>query len=268
MFFCTPISNTLFVQYFKIVGVNFIGESVKMSANCSYLLMTVNRYMLIGREHVSLLERISKLEIKHPVLFTMVFSLILNIGHLYQYQINYGDVKFDHYGYAYLSLKYPATFVIYQNFFTPFSLAYFCVEFGLFFFLNTAIEISILRKFHKELREKKRKIQEMQQASPNQIKKLESDKKKEQRAITMVAVNSLVNFVFRCPEVFIVTTNLDIFSPNGSFTQSMRFFPNFGYLLVNVSYFLYILTFSTNVWIYYKFNETFRKAFRFRSNKI
>jgi hypothetical protein len=266
LFFCTSISNSYIVQYYKIICVNFIGETVKMSANFSYLLMTINRYMLIGREHLSILERISKLELKNVVIFTVTFSSLVNVGHLFQYQIYDGGIEARRDGSLFWSFNYPLTASDYQRFFTPYSLTYFCVDFGLFFFINTAIEISILRKFHAELKEKQRKMQEMQQANQNQINKLESDKKKEQRAITMVALNSLVNFILRCPEVFIISKNLDLLSADSSVTRFMSKFQSIGLLLYNISYFLYILTFSTNVLIYFKFNEAFNKAFRFRSN--
>jgi hypothetical protein len=80
--FCSSIQATLFAQYYKIVCVALLGESVKMCANISYLLITVNRYMLIGREHSVVLEWISKIEFKSIVLFSLCFSFILNIGHI------------------------------------------------------------------------------------------------------------------------------------------------------------------------------------------
>jgi hypothetical protein len=60
--FCSSIG--LFAQYFKIVFVAYLGETIKMCSNISYILITINRYMLIGREQSTFLERISKLEIK------------------------------------------------------------------------------------------------------------------------------------------------------------------------------------------------------------
>jgi hypothetical protein len=60
------------------------------------------------------------------------------------------------------------------------------------------VEIVIVFKFHKELREKRRKMQEMtsQQIDERAKLKLEEDAKKEQRAIKMLVFNSLVNFTF------------------------------------------------------------------------
>ena len=79
-------------QYYKIVFVAYLGESVKMCANISYILIAVNRYMLIGRDHLSILEKISKWEMKRVIQGSIAFSLLINIGHIWQFQVNSGRV--------------------------------------------------------------------------------------------------------------------------------------------------------------------------------
>jgi hypothetical protein len=82
-YFCSSITSNLLVQYYKIVCVAFLGETTELCANIAYILITVNRYMLIGREHSPLLERISNLELKNVAWFSVAFSSIVNIGHLF-----------------------------------------------------------------------------------------------------------------------------------------------------------------------------------------
>ncbi len=81
----------MFAQYYKVICVAYLGETVKMCLNFFYILISINRYMLIGREHEPFLEKISKLDFKRTIFYTMTFSLLLNIGHLDQYEINYGN---------------------------------------------------------------------------------------------------------------------------------------------------------------------------------
>jgi hypothetical protein len=62
--FCSTIRTSYITQLYKIIFVAYFGESIKMCANIFYILMAVNRYILIGREHNPTLETISKWDIK------------------------------------------------------------------------------------------------------------------------------------------------------------------------------------------------------------
>ncbi len=99
-YFCSSISNTLFAQYYKIVILAYLGESIKMCSNIFYILISINRYMLIGREHAPFLEKISKLDFTRTIISTVALSLVFNIGHLDQYEVNNGNafVQTNFYG--------------------------------------------------------------------------------------------------------------------------------------------------------------------------
>ncbi len=181
----------------KIVA--YLDESVKMCSNISYILITINRYMLIGREHSLLLERISKLELKNIVTFAVIFSSALNIGHIFQYRINNGltlDNSMEVYA------QYPLFLLTYSDLLAAIFVAYFAIKYALFFLVNTFVEIVIVRKFQVELREKRRKMEQMGRVDQAARKKLDEDSVKERRAITMVVLNSLVNFSLRFSEIF------------------------------------------------------------------
>jgi hypothetical protein len=90
--FCSSVDNTLLAQYFKIIVLTYLGESVKMCSNITYIFMTLNRYMLIGKEHSPTLTRISKVKFKKVLRITAAFSFGINIGHIWQYDINNGLV--------------------------------------------------------------------------------------------------------------------------------------------------------------------------------
>jgi hypothetical protein len=47
---CSAIYKNYAVQLFKIYGVVYFGETVKVCANIAYLMISINRYMLIGKE--------------------------------------------------------------------------------------------------------------------------------------------------------------------------------------------------------------------------
>jgi hypothetical protein len=277
-YFCSTIYTTVTAQVIKIVFQTCFGEVFKMCSNITYICIAINRYMLVGKEHNSTLKNISKLNIKRVVFFTVVFSALMNIGHVFQYRINYGREKVIGSGYFTADL-YPS--IVNTNFsFEWYSMAYFIINFALFFLINTYVEIIILHNLRKEIADKRIKMEaEIQLSKTNNTsgleminkiikwkqKKIEKDAKKSTRAIVMVITNSGLNFIFRFPEILV------FLSSNASFMGSML---NFAFvavsnalntpissLLVNSSYLFYIISFSTNVAIYVMFNPIFKQHF-------
>ncbi len=144
---------------------------------------------------------------------------------------------------------------------------YFVLNYFAFLIANTLIEITILRKLHQELKEKRRKMEEMnanrRSISSTQIKKLEEDDKKEKRAITMVVLNSVLNLSLRFPDfIFFVTASQQTLTDNFLITFFCYYLAVCNEI-TDVAYFSYILTFSTNCIMYYFFNNKFKQAFRF-----
>jgi hypothetical protein len=90
-YFCSIIYNKLTAQvFFKIILTTYLGEAIKMCSNISFIFITINRYMLVGKDHSFLLERLSKWEINRVIIVTVLLSFLANIGHCFQYRINFG----------------------------------------------------------------------------------------------------------------------------------------------------------------------------------
>jgi hypothetical protein len=136
------------------------------------------------------------------------------------------------------------------------------------------VEAMIVLRLHRELSEKRKRLAVMselnrssQQASDQQKKKLEEDEARERRVLIMVLLNSGINFVLRSPEILFfliqagVLTNL---SPL-DYESTALYVPFLPQSLLEFSYFTYILTFCSNVTIYYFFNQKFKEAFEFWS---
>ncbi len=159
-YFCSSIFNSQFSQYYKIYFEVFLGESVRTCSNILYILITINRYMLIGREHSPFLERISKLDRTRVVQVALLVSLCLNIGHIFQYQINGQGVvlaETHEYTYGTESLTYP--FLAKSDLFFQSIQCY--VSFWItwpFFLFNTMVEIIFVRKLKQEIKEKRNRI--------------------------------------------------------------------------------------------------------------
>jgi hypothetical protein len=288
-YFCSSIFTTQIVQYYKIIMISYFGEVVKMCANVSYLMMTLNRYLLVGKDHLLWLVTLAKLEFKWVIRGSLLFSALINIGHGWEYQaienqigrtiflgnLNpYDFINGDSYS-DYPQANQQTPFFIY-------SVMYFCINFGVFFMLNTGLEVKIVRRMQKELRAKRERLAKMNapnsalktssvrdekksQTNQEDKKKLEEDSKKERKVIKMVVLNGFFNFVLRAPEMVFWIENCRSWPIFFGFTisnhQSTKFtFPGILNLLADVGYFAYILTFSSNFLIFYKFNKNFRKA--------
>jgi hypothetical protein len=221
--------------------------------------------MLIGREHSSILEALSKLKYDRVVKLAIIASLFSNIGHAFQYQINSGDQFIGGYGDddVHVYDSYPLvnanglSFPIYE-------LVYFIIDYGFFLLVNTCVEVAIVRKLHAELTEKRRKLAQMAAHAANSQNqaKVDSMNEKERRAVLMVVLNSLLNFLLRLPEMFIfVATSNFLFNNDNILYEVIQSVRQLPILLIDLSYFCFILTFSTNCFIYYKFNDKFKKAF-------
>jgi hypothetical protein len=273
--FCSSIYNTQFAQYFKIVVLTYFGETIKMCANITYIMMTLNRYMLIGKEQAPWLVAIAKLEFSWVIRGSFLLSALINIGHGFEYTIissAYSPYTSNHfhillYQYnrfdskAYIS-QYPSVNTDTYSFVC--SVIYFTINVVVFFFINTLIEVQILNRMRKELGEKRKRLARMNVhrfATPtnntNEIGEAE-DSKKERRVIIMVVLNSILNFILRFPDFLLFLENSRISS---SLNNVNNTFPGFSNLLLDISYLAYILTFSTNVLIFYNFNNKFKEAF-------
>jgi hypothetical protein len=180
------------------VFIAFFGETFKMCANVFYILMNVNRYMLIGREHNSLLQKISKWEFNWVAGVSLSVSVMINIGHIFQYTLNEGSTYAIGGESLYLNSSYPGSLYSMPEYI--YLLVYFLINYFGFFVANTGVEVTLVRKLHSELKDKKERMDKMTAASITnsfrQIRKKEIEERTEQRALIMVAINALITFFF------------------------------------------------------------------------
>jgi hypothetical protein len=254
--------------------IAYFGEVVKMCANISYLIMTLNRYMLIGKDHAPWLISIAKLEFKWVIRGSILVSALLNIGHIWEYEpidwvfspfLNIENTNYKNQDYtSYTDYPIPN----YGQTFFYYTVVYFVINCAVFFVVNTSIEVKIVRRLHKEIKEKRARIAQMNHKtssstaatlSTNQQdnRKIEEDEKKERRVIKMVIVNGTFNFFLRLPDIFVLFENESVWR---LFDNNLTFVAGLFNLFDDIGYFTYILTFSTNFLVFYNFNSKFKEA--------
>jgi hypothetical protein len=243
--------------------------------------------MLIGQEHNFILEKISKWNLNWVVGFSLAFSTLFNIGHIFQYQLNggfYVSYEYSEYG-LYLYNTYPMESQTHEdsidgsNSLYIYFLIYFLVNYLGFWTMSTCVEVTLLRKLHKELKDKKTRLDKMNNTgnlrsststshafapvlSFRKRRKQEIEDKTEIRTLLMIVMDALINFFFRLPELFFVISTFDqkfdsrfFYSFFGSILPSLLTFTT------DLTCFLYLLTFSANFFIYYLFNLKFKQTF-------
>jgi hypothetical protein len=263
----------------------YFGELIKMCANLCYLMMTLNRYLLIGKDQAPWLISFAKLEFKWVIRSFVLVSALLNIGHIWEYgpmedwvfSPLIGDLNDDYKSQGDESMTdYPIA--NYGQAFFYYTIVYFVINCVVFFVVNTWIEVQIVRKMHKEIKGKRERIANMSNkasssTTPNgtvknqqDLKKAEEDEKKERRVINMVILNSILNLFLRSPDVLVLLENQNIWK---TFVESLTYtLPGFFNFVVSIGYFTYILTFSTNFAIFYFFNLKFKEAVIFIAGTV
>jgi hypothetical protein len=290
-YFCSAIFTTQFVQYFKIVMIAYFGEVFKMCANVTYLMMTLNRYLLVGKDHPPWLVSIAKVEFKWVIRCSLCVSALINIGHGWQFlaethtalTANWYDNYVEANGNSYSD--YPQANQ--SGAFFYYSVVYFMINFGMFFILNTVIETKLVWRMHKELAEKRERLATMNYKSSLQVltttcseasthqegedrkRREDEDEKKEIKVIKMVVFNGFFNFVLRAPDILFWMENASIFTkvfPEQKYTYWVKgtslayYVPGLLTLIADIGYLSFILTFTTNFIIFYKFNKNFKEA--------
>jgi hypothetical protein len=250
-------------------------------------MMTLNRYLLVGKDHPPWLVTLVKLEFKWVIRGSLLIAGLINIGHGWQYQAVEALMSAPNVGYY--TVYRTMTAGSYSDYpqanqgtaYFIYSIVYFCINFVVFFFLNTGVEVKIVLRMQKELREKRKRLAKLNapksaaetcsvgseiksQTDIDNKKREEEDIKKERKVIKMVVLNGIFNFVLRAPEMLFWIENSKswdiLFGVVDSPLLDSVSFPGFLNIIVDICYFAYILTFSSNFFIFYKFNKNFGEA--------
>ena len=118
------------------------------------------------------------------------------------------------------------------------------------------VECLTVLKLKRELNTKEMRMIKLTVLS---IKFLKDNSKRKKKSIMMVVLNSLINFLFRIPEIIVIFTNSNHLVENNKLFLILCDYISICEELMSISEFFYILTFSTNFFIFYYFNNLFQK---------
>lgn len=237
-------------------------------SNFSYVAFAFNRIALIGKDHIKLVDFMSKMRIKRYLLVTGIISLGLSVVKGFKYHINYvyqtldypfsneNDIKYDQHNWT-------------DYFYFIVDLISDSVNYVLFVIINLSIDVYMLFRLKMTLNEKKKRFDERD-------KKMEKKKQEMNEAmnnaIKMVMVNSTLNFCLKLPLVIIPFQNVimayyyknfgkshsnysyDLFLKNLIYTDFLN-------LIANMSEWLFSVLISIQLFVYLKFDKKLKTAF-------
>jgi hypothetical protein len=248
---------------------------MKLMGNYTYLLMTMNRYLLVGEDHVKWIEK-SKSKFKIPMCIAIFCSSLLSLVSVYQvyyfegFNFSDGDENnsyFYYHSYLFgrsssddsntminstLTDLYTAESALPAVFFL--TIVHDIVSYFIFCFFNLALDVMTVLKL-KESLEKKARL-----SSTN---KQDEQMRAERRSVIMVVLNSLVNILLRLPELLAIVFFIAVSAnPNHKYLFRILCY-NFGQCLAfgEISNSFVVLSLSFNIFFYYFFNKTFKFAF-------
>jgi hypothetical protein len=262
---------------------------LKLMANFSFLLISLNRYLLVGKDHAEWVKFVADAHVKIVTCITFVCSCLLSAITYYQidtFSINkqllieqeYGLVVPEeggeieqrflntYYYYSSYSMEYRghnpdgAINIVFSQLKSTMSIVIGFIlvrdvmSYFLFCIFNLAIDVMTVKKLNESLAEK---------AKLSSLDKHDEQMRAERRCVFMVILNSCVNVLLRLPElltiVFYIIVEADV---NGLYIFKMLCITyNRCQTLNDIANPFYIISLSSNVLFYYFFNKTFKAAF-------
>ena len=203
--FCSAIYQWNSVQYFKIIGVLFLGGLAKTCSNLSYMLFSVSRLVFIS-EHLkknSIFDKFSRMNVKLSILFVLALGCVLNGYKLFNYELNV--TNFPHKEFPFETSDVGECHRLYSlrcKLFSALKLFDRLVNDVGFFVLFVLLDLILYKKFRREVDKKKRIIG---------IHSTVDTTKKKNAVTKMIIINGALNFVPLFPQ-FASTLSLIVFS--------------------------------------------------------
>lgn len=202
--FCSSIRKLKFVQYLKLIIVEYFGAFFFGVANFTYVGFAINRLALVGKNHNTLTRLVADATILQFMIISVLISGGFSVIKPLEYSLNiYLFDQKSSFPYFFIGETYAIintssilklTFEVVYNF----------INYCLFVVFNLIIDLLLLMKIREVTREKAEKFKDQ---SEKVREKLEKENAKSVReVVNLVVMNSLVNLAFKVP-ICITTMN-------------------------------------------------------------
>ena len=256
--FCPEIRKLIGIQFFKIIFRECFVTLFRFMCNFTYIAFALNRISLIGKDHGKLVTFMSEVGIKKYIGVTFLISLLLSWMKYFQYEVNYFYPNLDFPMFNQVSMAYIKSNTLKDVFFIL-NVISDLVNYFVFVVICVVIDICMVVQLRRILNEKLNKSQSMNQKQ-NESKTTECEEAVN-KAIKMVVLNSAIGIFFKFPVCFIPLLN--VYADDKNIDHNLNFSEFFHYLLdsefysliQDMSYFLFTLSLSIQMFIYYRFDK-------------
>ena len=246
--FCSSLYQTNASQYFKIVVVDFLGNTFKTGSNLSYISFAFTRIALVRQQSVHRSVSRQKFSATYFVVFVCVGALLSGYK-LFQYKLNWQHKPqkafpyeiYDEVACSTRNLRVPCTL------FTAFKFADNAVNDVLFFVLNVVLDVYLFVLFEREIKSKKKLLS----------MRLDELDKKQEDLTKMLLVSGALFFVAHFPELM-STVMLVVYA------RQLANFCMYKYscdLLNEDAQFFCLVSMALQFFVYIRFNAKIRHSF-------
>lgn len=84
-FFCSRVRTYRFSQFYRMIVNEYLSSVLRLLSNLSYMIFSINRLSLIGREHGKFVTYVSKLSVKKFFAWCLMPCGVLSISRLFRF---------------------------------------------------------------------------------------------------------------------------------------------------------------------------------------
>jgi hypothetical protein len=153
--FCSTVRESGFAQYFKIIFLEYISNSLTLASNLAYIGFAINRLSLVGKDHGKFVIWMSKLKIKRFMIGIIIPCLLLPIVKIFRFKPNFyrpDDFYPDPIDNRFISMSRVAVLVYFI-----FNILLDIINYFIFLIINLIIDINLAVCLKKTIDEKKNK---------------------------------------------------------------------------------------------------------------
>jgi hypothetical protein len=235
-------------RYFALTIYVYIGSVLRTCSKLIQIIIALDRFILSTDNKNKLLLRISAFSVRKFLTFSLIFSLLVNVVKLFQfnYQLKY---QLDE------TFRYPVLFKYYFNFY--FLYAYFNVlnillNNCMFLAFELIIYFKMLHYVHQSIRNKIKLLGSKKMNNNSENLRAEKNIKR------MIILSCLIMFVLHLPDLIISIWLAFTFSGLEYQNSSLNIF---SFILNGISELCYIISYTLNFFIYFYFNSLFKQCF-------
>lgn len=142
--FCSSSSvrKSLFVQFYRIIFVEYLTHVLNVMSNLSYIVYSISRLSLVGQDHGKFVTMMSKLRVTRFILVTFLFCFVMPASKIFTFRPNFSTPIYEYpdtFESHLMNTKYSLILLYYAS-----NIAYFLTISLGFIVANLVIDISLL----------------------------------------------------------------------------------------------------------------------------